>query len=49
MVEKNINRRLLWNHIQKVLTHIGFEFKGGVIIGTRLEHIPAPDDSVVFA
>lgn len=40
-----MNRRQLWNHLQKVLENAGMMFKGGVMIGPRIEY--QGDDSAV--
>lgn len=42
-----MNRRQLWNHLQAVLKHIGFVFKGGFMIGTRLEYKAEDADDVI--
>jgi hypothetical protein len=34
------NRRQVWGHLNTVLRQKGFDFKGGVLIGTRLENNP---------
>ena len=34
------NRAQVWQHLAKVIAGIGFEFKSGVMIGTRLEYSP---------
>ena len=31
------NRAQVWQHLSKVIADIGFEFQGGVMIGTKLE------------
>ena len=43
ITEPQQNRRQIWNHLSAVLKQSGFEFKGGALVGTRLEHQPAEE------